>query len=563
MGIGLQTETDYDVAVCSIQTLQRRPQVLDGIDFSLAIIDETHRAMADGYLEVLTRLGVFDTSKSIKLVGLTATDYRGDEKPLSYIYEDIAYKKNLLEFIQLGWLVPIVAKTVHLKGINDETNIEETISVEEEEEIHEEVYKLLRDESHVHTTDAKSSIIMCGSVPEGIKLESYLKAQGVEAVMIHSDMDKDRRKASLAAFRSGKLKVLLGYNILIEGFDAPRAEVLIWLRRTNNPLIFVQGIGRITRPLIKDFAKFNTASVEERHEMLENSEKPEALFFDFSNTLAKHDIIRLGDLFDLHTQFDFERQRIDEVVEEIENVKERFGIIDTDSITSISQLHTVVEEASLWKDAISPDKDIPENAQLSGYFKQGDKWQMFFSQDDIQWSVEIAKNSLGDFEGKIGQVPLWKEYYYDPKTKTHKQKWYKGDGPPDLTKKVKIYQKGKPPKTISKYEQVSGSPYKKIGTAETKEDIFYEVENHIWKEFPKDIWRFNHKEASWRKKNISPKLQQKLQRLRNKGLPTPVDINNGAAANIFGLSLFGALKAPKLAGSGKKRRKSKKNVLNK
>ena len=73
------------------------------------IIDEAHHAISDGYQRVLKH---FEKSK---VLGVTATPYRGDMKNLGQYFESLAYEYTLPKAIKEGYLTPIKALTIPLK----------------------------------------------------------------------------------------------------------------------------------------------------------------------------------------------------------------------------------------------------------------------------------------------------------------------------------------------------------------------------------------------------------------------------------------------------------------
>jgi len=84
---------------------------------------------------------------------------------------------------------------------------------------------------------------------------------GVSAKAVHSKMPDDERNQAIKDFRAGKIRALVNNNILPTGFDFPDIDCIVMLRPTQSPGLWVQMLGRGTRPapgkencLVLDFA---------------------------------------------------------------------------------------------------------------------------------------------------------------------------------------------------------------------------------------------------------------------------------------------------------------------
>jgi superfamily II DNA or RNA helicase len=89
------------VVIGSVQTLSRQTR-LDRFPrdhFSYIWCDEAHMSIAPSWKRIL------DHFESAKICGITATPFRSDAKSLSATYEKEAYRKELFELVDEGWLV--------------------------------------------------------------------------------------------------------------------------------------------------------------------------------------------------------------------------------------------------------------------------------------------------------------------------------------------------------------------------------------------------------------------------------------------------------------------------
>ena len=98
------------VVVASVQTLHAaRLEKWPAAHFKTIIIDECHRSAAITYRRVLEH---FDRAK---VLGITATPDRTDQRSLGEIFEEIAFEIGLPKLIEQGYLAPIRVETLPLK----------------------------------------------------------------------------------------------------------------------------------------------------------------------------------------------------------------------------------------------------------------------------------------------------------------------------------------------------------------------------------------------------------------------------------------------------------------
>jgi hypothetical protein len=73
------------------------------------------------------------------------------------------------------------------------------------------------------------------------------KNAGVAAASVSGRMAVNQRENVLAAYENGEVAVLCACDILNEGWDSPRTEVLLMARPTLSKIVYVQQLGRGTR----------------------------------------------------------------------------------------------------------------------------------------------------------------------------------------------------------------------------------------------------------------------------------------------------------------------------
>ena len=91
-------------------------------------------------------------------------------------------------------------------------------------------------------------IIFACNVVNSQELAATLCCLGYSASSLDSKNDTtESRRAKIADFKSGRLRIIVNYGILTTGFDAPRTNVAIIGRPTKSLVLYSQMVGRAMR----------------------------------------------------------------------------------------------------------------------------------------------------------------------------------------------------------------------------------------------------------------------------------------------------------------------------
>lgn len=303
------------VVVASIQTLARRMEQFDPTDFGLIIIDEFHHAGAVSYRKVWD---YFKTgNERTKLLGITATPYRGDNVTLGCIAETSCFEMGIREGIDEGYLVPIQQQYIVVDQLDfsrcrtvakdlNEGDLEEVMmgpTVKDEMTEAERLDALEKQERMLHAiavptvkeSQGRPTLVFCVTVSHAERMAEVLRRYpGVTAEVVHGKTPQDERESILERFKGGQLQMLVGVGCFTEGFDAPNVSVVAMARPTKQQGLYVQMIGRGTRPLGGLVDRYDTA--EERQEAIANSAKPHMTVLDFVGNSGKHRLVSTADV---------------------------------------------------------------------------------------------------------------------------------------------------------------------------------------------------------------------------------------------------------------------------
>ena len=249
----LGDEYDKDAVFCTIQTLSARIDKLPSKPTDLVLIDEAHRVSVDskqygGYLKHLQNNG------TKYFIGLTATPFRTDKGCLvngnRAFFDDIGYKIEMSLLVERGILVPPVVVSVPKKI--DTSIIKKNSSGEYSESSQEEaIYKFGLEEIILSALDEgserKSFIWFFPSVLVCEKAKQILDKLGERSGIVVGDTSQDKRQDILTKHKNWDIKHLLNVQVLTTGYDDPRIDCLVLLRKTSSKVLYIQINGRPAR----------------------------------------------------------------------------------------------------------------------------------------------------------------------------------------------------------------------------------------------------------------------------------------------------------------------------
>jgi superfamily II DNA or RNA helicase len=283
--------------VASIQTLTRaeRRGRFHPDHFSLIVVDEGHHAAAITYREVL------DHFPGSKRLFVTATPLRGDEVALECVCDSVAFSYGIEPAIDDGWLVPVKQTVVKVDGLDfsKARTLAKDFNAGDLE-------RILTDEAPLHSMVSSAHEIIgkqqalwfCVSVAHAKAAAAVMgRYCGQENVaFLSGDTPRDVRQQVVRAYKDGTIQHLFNCALFLEGFDAPNTAAIVMGRPTKSLSLYMQVLGRGTRPLpgIVDHPELNTP--EGRREAIAMSAKPFMNVIDYAGNAGKHKIIQAADV---------------------------------------------------------------------------------------------------------------------------------------------------------------------------------------------------------------------------------------------------------------------------
>jgi DNA repair protein RadD len=225
---------------------------------NLILIDEAHLLSPNDksmYQAFIAKLKA--RNPKLKVIGFTATPYRLGHGHIAdgQLFDDVCFNicgiDAFARLIAEGFLSPLIPKNT--KIALDVSNVQKQggefvqnqlqIAVDREEI----TYAALK-EALETAHDRKHWLIFSSGVDHAMHIRSMLQSLGETCEAVHSKMSTAERDKNIEDFKTGKIRMLVNNNILTTGFNAPWVDCIVCLRPTASSVLWVQMLGRGTRP---------------------------------------------------------------------------------------------------------------------------------------------------------------------------------------------------------------------------------------------------------------------------------------------------------------------------
>jgi DNA repair protein RadD len=240
-----------DILYTTIGSIYKKAHLLGKVD--LIIIDECHMcntANTGMYRQLISDLQKY--CPRVRVVGLSASPFRGNgvfltagDEPL---FTGIASRVTLRELFEKHYLSPLVSagNVVNVTTgdgisiVNGDYNIKQLAEKLDREELVDatcrELLNIGKDRHHW--------IIFGVTIEHVLHIRDKLIELGVTAAVVSAKTPKNERERIIADFKSGKYRALINCTALGTGFDAEEIDLVVLMRNTRSPVLYIQMLGR-------------------------------------------------------------------------------------------------------------------------------------------------------------------------------------------------------------------------------------------------------------------------------------------------------------------------------
>lgn len=252
-------ETEEDLVVASVQTLRRADRLAPLVasqarvgPIDLTVVDEAHHAAKGSVYQ-----RILDALPGVPALGLTATPARTDRRGIGECFPaGLVYEYPIPRAVADGVLVPVSdgcgnlnrSRVVAVEGLD--ANL-----------------AALLDKGRSDLSEARRALVTAATARAlaeakgmgrrvvGFTIDvraaedaaAAARALGVRAESVAGEYARELIRARLRAHRAGELDALLCAQLLVEGYDDPGIDGVVWARPTISKNFYIQGVGRALR----------------------------------------------------------------------------------------------------------------------------------------------------------------------------------------------------------------------------------------------------------------------------------------------------------------------------
>lgn len=240
---------DKSVIFASVATLGRQEYLSEEYFapdyFDYIVIDEFHHAVNDQYKRIV------DYFKPKFLLGLTATPERMDGRSIYEICDyNVPYEISLKDAINRGALVPF-----HYYGIYDDVVDYSKLHIVrgkyDEKELNQSYIGNVRRYDLIYKNykkyASKKALGFCCSRVHAEEMAKEFSQRGIPSVAVYSDSEgeySEDRAIAIQKLQAGEINVIFSVDMFNEGVDIKEVDMVMFLRPTESPVVFLQQLGR-------------------------------------------------------------------------------------------------------------------------------------------------------------------------------------------------------------------------------------------------------------------------------------------------------------------------------
>jgi DNA repair protein RadD len=222
----------------------------------ILLIDECHLLSPEddtSYQAIIAEL--LAINPWLRVIGFTATPFRMKQGMITDggIFTDICYDQTGVDafnrLVAEGFICPLIAKrtdaTIDLSnvGVNG-GEYQQGAAAQAADEITQAAVA----EMVAFGESRRSWLTFAGSVEHAEHVAEEMQSRGINAAASHSKLSNKENTQRLKDFKRGELRALINMGKYTTGMDHPPIDLIGMLRATLSPGLWVQMLGRGTRP---------------------------------------------------------------------------------------------------------------------------------------------------------------------------------------------------------------------------------------------------------------------------------------------------------------------------
>lgn len=241
---GREKNREADFIFATVQSLHRNLLEFSPHEFQYIVIDEAHHVAGESYKKIL------DYFKPEFILGLTATPERGDGVEIYEVFQgNIVMEIRIREALEEKLIAPF-----NYYGIKDISEIDlshvelgDVEKIAKKLMIHKRTLYIKEQMEYYGFSGRKLKALgFCVSITHAKFMAEEFNSLGIKAAVLTGENSSSEREKILRELADEKnpLKIIFAVDIFNEGVDIPSLNMVLMLRPTDSPTVFIQQLGR-------------------------------------------------------------------------------------------------------------------------------------------------------------------------------------------------------------------------------------------------------------------------------------------------------------------------------
>ena len=290
-GLG-RRDANAQIIFAGIQTVHNKAEQIGHID--VLLVDECHlipvasNTMYRRFIEALRAV-----NPDLKIVGFTATPFRLDSGRLDEgddrLFDRVVFEYGIADGIRDGYLCRLssfpTTTEYDLRGVGklggDYKQNALQAAVDKSD-----ITRTAVAETVAKGADRRSWLLFCSGVDHAFHVRDEIRAHGITCETITGETPKEERRRILEDFKAYRIRAVTNNAVLTTGFNHKGVDLIAAMRPTKSASLYIQMMGRGTRPLYAPGMSLNTP--EERIAAIAAGPKKNCLVLDFAKVIDEH-----------------------------------------------------------------------------------------------------------------------------------------------------------------------------------------------------------------------------------------------------------------------------------
>lgn len=358
-------------------------------------LDEAHRSY-NPKGSFLANLMASD--RDAVMIALTGTPLIGDGYNTKDVFGNYIHKYYYNQSIADGYTLKLIREEIETKYKTELASTLEMLEVQHGSIEKKELYAhpkfvsamvdyIVHDfeKGRAALDDSIGAMIVCDSAPQARAVSEQLSrtAKYSHALVLHDEGTKQDRKDIQEDFKKGKIDILVVYNMLLTGFDAPRLKKQ-YLARMIKAHNLLQSLTRVNRP----YKDYHYGYVVDFANIKAEFDKTNKAYFEELQSELGDEVANYSEIF----------KSREEIEQDLNTIKNQLFLYDTENMVEfINQINDIDDKKTLLdlKNALTNYKALHNLIRLFGY-------------DDlyIHFDVDKAIQMLNEVNNRISIINL-------------------------------------------------------------------------------------------------------------------------------------------------------------